>query len=195
MASREVQSIIDFVESTGLPYRVTDIDTPGVHAAHSLHYAQGTGGVGLAVDFGGVTPGVTPTTLKQMGDIWHTFFLVGAQLAELIHNQPGITKAVKNGKTVDGASFYGPVTWAAHKNHVHVAVPRGLFLSPLSQPLGTLKSLEDEMADEPPVVEVPAEPVGMAATPTGKGYWILTADGGIYAFGDAVYHGGVTVKK
>ena len=28
--------------------------------------------------------------------------------------------------------------------------------------------------------------VGMAATPTGKGYWLVASDGGIFAFGDAV---------
>jgi CHAP domain len=31
--------------------------------------------------------------------------------------------------------------------------------------------------------------VGIAATPTGKGYWEVAADGGIFTFGDAVYYG------
>ena len=31
--------------------------------------------------------------------------------------------------------------------------------------------------------------VGMAATPTGHGYWLVSADGGIFPYGDAVYHG------
>ena len=31
--------------------------------------------------------------------------------------------------------------------------------------------------------------VGMAATPDGKGYWLVAADGGIFAFGDAAFHG------
>ena len=31
--------------------------------------------------------------------------------------------------------------------------------------------------------------VGMAATPTGKGYWLCAADGGIFAFGDAAFAG------
>ncbi len=31
--------------------------------------------------------------------------------------------------------------------------------------------------------------VGMAATPDGKGYWLAAADGGIFAFGDAKFHG------
>jgi hypothetical protein len=31
--------------------------------------------------------------------------------------------------------------------------------------------------------------VGMAATPTGQGYWLVAADGGIFSFGDARFYG------
>ena len=31
--------------------------------------------------------------------------------------------------------------------------------------------------------------VGMAATPTGRGYWLVASDGGIFAFGDAPFDG------
>jgi ribosomal protein L24E len=31
--------------------------------------------------------------------------------------------------------------------------------------------------------------VGMAATPSGHGYWLVASDGGIFAFGDAVFRG------
>jgi hypothetical protein len=31
--------------------------------------------------------------------------------------------------------------------------------------------------------------VGMAATPTGQGYWLVASDGGIFAFGDAPFYG------
>jgi hypothetical protein len=31
--------------------------------------------------------------------------------------------------------------------------------------------------------------VSAAATPSGKGYWLLAADGGVFALGDAVYSG------
>src|SRR3989442_14663714 len=31
--------------------------------------------------------------------------------------------------------------------------------------------------------------VGMAATPSGKGYWLVAADGGIFTFGDAHFFG------
>ena len=29
----------------------------------------------------------------------------------------------------------------------------------------------------------------MTATPSGKGYWLVASDGGIFAFGDARFHG------
>ena len=31
--------------------------------------------------------------------------------------------------------------------------------------------------------------VGMAATPSGDGYWLVASDGGIFAFGDAAFSG------
>ena len=31
--------------------------------------------------------------------------------------------------------------------------------------------------------------VGMAAAGDGKGYWLVGADGGVFAFGDAPYYG------
>src|SRR3546814_8857054 len=31
--------------------------------------------------------------------------------------------------------------------------------------------------------------VGMAPTPTGSGYWLVAADGGIFTFGDARFYG------
>jgi hypothetical protein len=31
--------------------------------------------------------------------------------------------------------------------------------------------------------------VAMASTPDGHGYWLVSADGGVFAFGDAVFHG------
>jgi hypothetical protein len=29
----------------------------------------------------------------------------------------------------------------------------------------------------------------MAATPSGQGYWLVASDGGIFAYGDATFHG------
>ena len=33
--------------------------------------------------------------------------------------------------------------------------------------------------------------VGIGATPSGKGYWLAAADGGIFSFGDARFYGGL----
>lgn len=45
------------------------------------------------------------------------------------------------------------------------------------------------MPDAPPVYKVNARVVTFAPTPTGKGYWLVTSDGGVFAFGDAAYLG------
>ena len=37
--------------------------------------------------------------------------------------------------------------------------------------------------------------VGMAATPTGEGYWMVASDGGIFAFGDARFFGSTGALK
>ena len=190
--SRESQAIIDYVESARLPHRVTDVNGPG-HARRSWHYAEGTGGVGTAVDFAGVTAGVTALTAVQMAAIYNVLLDRADQLAELIHAGPGITVAVHNGRRVDGPSTYATV-WAAHRNHVHVAVPKGVFLKPLSHPLGSL-SKEASMADDPNVYPAQAPVVAFEVTPSGKGYWIVTADGAVFAFGDAEYHGRVTAPE
>jgi hypothetical protein len=31
--------------------------------------------------------------------------------------------------------------------------------------------------------------VAMAATPDGKGYWLASANGGVFSFGDAIFQG------
>lgn len=184
MISREVRSIVDYVESTGLLYRVTDIGGPG-HADGSYHYAKGTDGDGLAVDFGGVTPGVTPTTAAQMAAIHGAFLMVSSRLAELIHSGSGIKMAVKNGQLVKGASFFGPVTWPDHRDHVHVAVPRGTFLASLSQPLGTVGG--GQMPDSPDLANITG-PVSfhpiVDSSGLMTGYVIFsTATGEVHTFG------------
>lgn len=136
--SREVGAIIEFVEAAGVPHRVTatlghyvsPTNPCSPHTARSLHCADGTDGNGLAVDFGGVTPGVTTATVAQMAAIWHLFEPMAPKLAELFFNGPGITRVVKNGVWRDGAATLGAAPWAAHRTHVHIAVPRGVFLAP-----------------------------------------------------------------
>ena len=37
--------------------------------------------------------------------------------------------------------------------------------------------------------------VGMASTPTGRGYWLVASDGGIFSFGDARFVGSTGAIK
>jgi len=185
--SREAEAIIGYVEAAGLSYRVTDVNGPG-HAEGSYHYAAGTDGDGLAVDFGALAPGVTDATAAQMLAIYAALFAVGDQLAELIYSGSGITKAIKNGKVVDGRSYFGPLVWPDHRDHVHVAVERGRFLAYAA------RMKETAMADDPNLPNLPDilgfYPVVNATTGECTGYYILAQDGELHAFGPgAVFHG------
>lgn len=44
-------------------------------------------------------------------------------------------------------------------------------------------------------VKVSAPVVGMGVTPTGKGYWLVCADGGVFSFGDAQFFGSAEYVK
>jgi hypothetical protein len=48
---------------------------------------------------------------------------------------------------------------------------------------------EGTMPEDVPQAQAPV--VAIESTPTGDGYWIVTADGAVFAFGDAQYHGRV----
>jgi hypothetical protein len=37
--------------------------------------------------------------------------------------------------------------------------------------------------------------VGIAATPTGNGIWLVAADGGIFSYGDAVFRGSTGARR
>ena len=50
-----------------------------------------------------------------------------------------------------------------------------------------LAEMEDKMAGSGMILSQPI--VGMAVTPTGLGYWLVAADGGVFAYGDAGFHG------
>ena len=54
---------------------------------------------------------------------------------------------------------------------------------------------EGPMAGDPNRTDVNAPIVGIAATPTGRGYWLVAADGGVFGFGDAEFLGNVEYVK
>ncbi len=76
-----------------------------VHATKSLHYD------GRAFDAGG-----SASAMAEFA-AWVTEHYTGS-VAELIHNPTG---SVKNGQQVD-PGFWGSATWAAHANHIHLAL-------------------------------------------------------------------------
>lgn len=179
--SRETDGLIGYLTRQGVPFKVTDINTPGVHTATSYHYRAGTGGIGLAVDFAFTTP---TQDSPQLLAIFGAFSAVKSQLAELIYS--GAPYSIKNGKvTVTG---YGdPAVLAAHHNHVHVAVPYGTFLAPSILP-------EDIMPDDPnlPNITGPVEfhPLVDSAGHC-TGYYIFSnKTGELHSFGPgAQYYG------
>lgn len=84
--------------------------TNGHHANGSYHYK------GEAIDLAG------PAGTMNTAATWIAHHLAG-RLLEGIHN-PGLS--VKNGRGVR-PSFWGPQTWAAHRNHIHLAASGGMM--------------------------------------------------------------------
>lgn len=80
----------------------------------------------------------------------------GSKLLELIHNDGGKGYGVKNGKAVDGPSFYSGV-WAGHANHVHVGAGRKTVvgLGKLAQQMGLHVSENPSFGGVDPGVHVP----------------------------------------
>lgn len=124
--SREVEALIAYVDSTGIPYRVTST-TGGRHAARSRHFQVGTDGDGLAVDFAGPKPGDTTAMLRIFKALMQRHY----QLQELIFWLPPETKYLVRRRVKVSPLVYGGQTLDAHRNHVHVSVALGTFLEPL----------------------------------------------------------------
>ncbi len=156
----------------------------GGHSGTSYHFTMGTDGKGLAVDL-----------VDPAGPGWDTEMLctINEQIIryvpmplikELIYSGPG-NICIKNGKVVP-VTFYGKTVMSRHHNHVHLAVAKGF----------TYNTSEVLMPDDDPNrINVNAPICGMAATPSGKGYWLVAMDGGIFAFGDAGFFGNVEYVK
>jgi len=156
--------------------------TNGAHSKRSYHYV---GAGALAVDLASQDgPGYDT---EQLLAINHTIrqMIPLPMILELIYSGPG-NICVKNGQLVDGNKAFGSAVMGRHHNHVHLAVV----------PTFTYNGGTERMAaDDPNRANVNAPIVGMAATPTGNGYWLVGADGGVYAFGDAKFLGNVEYVK
>lgn len=184
--SLEVQALRQYMIDSGVPHRVSATlgryisaeDPCAPHTARSAHCGAGTGGKGLAVDF--AAPGVG--VIAGMQDIYEALAEVAPHLSELIYNDPHVhNRAVKRGLWCDGVATYGAVTWAAHANHVHVAVDKGTFLAWPKQAAAQTAPLPEE--------NPMAEPLDACPAPNG-GVWVLTKDGGVRAYKGAPFYGG-----
>ena len=92
--SPEVEAIIAYGTSTGVPMKVTSTLRPGAITAaghRSLH------GQGLAVDYAAAHPG---WDTDELADIFHVFLPVEKHLAELIYAGPQVSFNIKDGRRV-----------------------------------------------------------------------------------------------
>jgi len=152
--------------------------TDGGHTATSYHY------LGRAVDLAARSgPGVDTSELLEINEQVIQFVPL-SMISELIYSGPG-NICVKNGRIDSGLKLFGIDVMARHHNHVHLAVVDSFTYSGGS-PLP---------ADDPNRANVSAPIVGIAITPTGKGYLLAGMDGGVFAFGDAVYLGSLEYVK
>ena len=102
IAEQEFGLTVSECSAPGAPTRWAPVHSG--HAATSLHFQ------GRAFDTSGPAEAMEAFAARAAEAV--------ASLAELIHNPNG---SVKNGEPVD-PSFWGDITWAAHADHVHVAV-------------------------------------------------------------------------
>jgi hypothetical protein len=106
-------------------------------------------------------------------------FLVGAQIglpanpAYVVGLITGITVSPTGGNVWTVGDDGGVFAASINPNGINQAPPLAPFYGSL-----------------PGLGITPAAPiVGISATPDGRGYWLVGEDGGVFAFGDAVFHG------
>lgn len=99
-----------------------------------------------------------------------------------------IHRLTADGHLLPGADILG------HRDVYKTACPgQGLYdlLDVIRHPWeGTMPDTSD-----PNVHHAQAPVVALEVTPSGDGYWIVTADGAVFAFGDARYHGRVVAPS
>jgi hypothetical protein len=163
--------------------------TGGTHATRSLHYADGTGGTGRAVDLADRRGPSTNSEWLLAINEQIVRLLPLSFITELIYGGPG-GFCVKDGKRVDGRVTYSSVI-DAHRNHIHLAVVLGFTYN---------GSQELPMADDPnlPNIVGPVElQVLFNANGECTGYFVFShATGELHGFGPgATFHGRSEVTK
>lgn len=177
--SLEVKSLVGYMATAGIPHRVTST-TAGSHAATSRHFAEGTDGQGLAVDFAAPTPGDVAGMLR----IYRAFLGAYNQLHELIFwdGGVGVTELVRRRTRVVPLAYAKALP--AHRNHVHVSVDKGTFLEWKGRIL---------VADDPQIpnlVDVKFFVPIVTADGLCTGYYMASSAGEVHGHGlGAPFHG------
>jgi hypothetical protein len=114
------------------PGLIVTSGTGGTHATNSYHYK------GDALDIGGSVAVMNRAASWIRSNI-------GSRLTEGIHN-PNLS--ISNGKSVS-PSFWGAETWAAHANHIHIAI------------LGALGKAFGSISDSPTIKRVKTQTKGV----------------------------------
>lgn len=170
--SRELHALRVFARLMGwIVYSASS----GGHEGTSYHYAEGTDGIGLAVDLvDPAGPGYDSAALDLINSQIIRFIPL-PMIKELIYSADDAIN-VHNGQIVP-VTFWTKAVRERHHDHNHLAVAKGF----------TYNSPEEFMpTDDPNRINLVAPCVGIAATPTGKGFWLAGADYGVFAFGDAL---------
>ncbi|HEV7535724.1 MAG TPA: hypothetical protein VGP90_08830, partial [Acidimicrobiia bacterium] len=199
-------SLITYLEDTGLPHKITST-TGGGHSPTSYHYQ------GQAVDAAGPIPSVASPELIAIQRSW---LLIAEELAELIGPDPDA--CLKNGHfirydpdTMDAHQNHVHTAATVNVTHPDPAPPErkkaALIVTALiTHPTwpGYLEVQEDGGVfafDAPFYGSIPGlagqndlhgldRIISAGPSPTGQGYWLMSANGNVYAFGDAEYLGG-----
>lgn len=143
------------------------------------------GKVGRAVDFArrkGDGKSDTPELFAIFSFFLETYGRKN-QLSELYYAGPGADECVRSGKVMkwtDVAKSTRDAIRSNHHNHIHIAVPKGVFLTPPPTNFRT-QAEDDDMPQPDTKVDACRAP--------GGGVWTLTFDGGVRATGDAPFFG------
>lgn len=168
--SAETDALIAYMASSGVPHMVSGVlgryvspeDPCTPHSPGSYHCADATPSPGDPHGKGLAVDFDGP----DLKAIYRALLPVAHLCAELICG----SDQWLNGQKVPAYDFAANI-W----DHVHIAVHRAVIVTRG----GTV-----------PGIPEPAHPlVGICAAPDGDGYWILAADGAVYAFGSAAYAG------
>jgi hypothetical protein len=171
--SKEVESIISYLGTTGVCFKVTSTIRPGavtIAGKASFH------SIGTACDCAGGQPSLDSEALAT---IFRAFEPVEAQLAELIYAGPQVSYNIKNGRRVP------KYCESIHHDHVHVALQKGHRLDPANR--RTAPESDGRVHDKEESEDM-ADPVDGLPAPEG-GVWVLTKDGGVRAYRGAPFHG------